>query len=115
MDILGDGFSNVRYGKYVLVTDNPIAIAGTAAYGEIPITSTFEPPCDGYTFLPGSNMNIALNAYQGVDQALGRPPAVAIEFTPAGRAGPYPLSLWASFPYTGLEENADGMLLATRT
>ncbi|MCJ1401129.1 hypothetical protein MMC11_004341 [Xylographa trunciseda] len=94
VDLLGDGYSNFRYGKYVLVTPNPVAMAGAAAYGDIPVPSTFEPPCDGYAFVPGSNENVLFNAYQGVDQALGKAPAVAIEFAPAGSAGPYSLNFY---------------------
>ena len=77
----------------MLITPNPVAMAGAAAYGEIPVPSTFEPACDGYALVPASNKNIAFNVYQGIDQALGKPPTVAIEVAPAGSAGPYPLSL----------------------
>ncbi|MCJ1284784.1 hypothetical protein MMC26_004120 [Xylographa opegraphella] len=94
IDLLGDGYSNFRYEKYVLITPNPVAMVGAAAYGEIPVPSTFEPPCDGYAFKPGSNMNIFFNAYQGLDQALGRPPTVAVEFEATRSAGPYPLNFY---------------------
>ncbi|MCJ1382166.1 hypothetical protein MMC17_005278 [Xylographa soralifera] len=94
VDLLGDGYSNFRYEKYILITANPVAMAGAAAYGEIPVPSTFEPPCDGYAFVPGSNKDVFFNAYQGEDQALGKPPTVAVEFAPAGSAGPYPLNFY---------------------
>ncbi|MCJ1394046.1 hypothetical protein MMC18_006924 [Xylographa bjoerkii] len=94
VDLLGDGYSSFRYEKYILITPNPVAMAGAAVYGEVPIPSTFDPPCDGYAFIPGSKEIVFFNAYQGVDQALGKPPAVAVEFAPAGSAGPYSLNFY---------------------
>ena len=45
IDLLGDGYSSFRYiGFMYLPADNAIAIAGTAAYGEIVLPAFFDPP-----------------------------------------------------------------------
>jgi hypothetical protein len=98
VDLLGDGYSNFRYGKYVLITLNAVADAGVTIYGEIPVVCTFDPPCDGYAAVPGSPGSVYLNAYQGLDQLLGNPPAASLQFTDTNSAGPYSIDLYVICP-----------------
>ena len=95
IDFLGDGYSNFRYGKYIAVSDSPLAIAGSTLYGLVPIPSTFDPPCDGYAFAPGASGEIYSQAYQGLDQILGKQPIASTRFTPLSDSstGPYTLQL----------------------
>ena len=95
VDLLGDGYSTFSYTPANLISDDPIAIAGAAAYGEKSIPATFDPPHDAYDFVPPGtavkNGTYFFNAYNNGVSVLNT------TFTPrfglAGSVGAYPLSL----------------------
>ena len=56
IDLLGDGYSTFSYIPTIFVSNNLVAIAGTRAYAEQAIVSTFNPAHDPYassSVLPG--------------------------------------------------------------
>ncbi|KFY08965.1 hypothetical protein V492_05776 [Pseudogymnoascus sp. VKM F-4246] len=49
VDLLGDGYSNFVYKKYIILTGtNTAAIEGSEAYGHIAIPATFKPENNSY-------------------------------------------------------------------
>jgi len=91
VDLLGDGYSSFAYEKYLLLTaDNLVAVAGVAAYGDIPVPSTFVPNGDAYAYAPGSDSEIISNAFTVLNPVT---PAVTTQFTAKHSLGPWPLEL----------------------
>lgn len=95
IDVLGDGYSTFSYIPTIFISNNLIAIAGTKAYAEDAIVSTFDPPHDPYASVPGDRDG---NIYFDVFSLNKSGPAVLnTTYRPcAGRyggVGDYPLSL----------------------
>ncbi|KAI9699084.1 MAG: hypothetical protein M1836_003273 [Candelina mexicana] len=59
IDLSGDGKSNYRYTPAIFLPPIPLIVAGAGAYGEEVIQSTFDPPCDAYKQLGGSQYSFA--------------------------------------------------------
>lgn len=88
VDLLGDGYSNFRYSPGIILSNNPVAISGAAAYGEQIVPSTFDPPCDPYSYSEGSK-DIYFKAYPVGSSK----PSVSVRFATLSSQGPYPLAL----------------------
>ncbi|KAG9035617.1 hypothetical protein FRB95_011023 [Tulasnella sp. JGI-2019a] len=96
IDLLGDGYSTFRYMPTLIISNNPVAIAGVALYGPDVIVANFDPPSDPYAYAPASQSPapgaIYFNATSPLDQDDRYVSAI---FAPlaSGDDGPYPLSL----------------------
>ena len=95
IDLLGDGYSTFSYIPTLFISDNAIAVAGSEAYAETAIASTFDPPHDPYAFVPGDRSG---SVYFDVFKLNSSGPAVLnTTFRPRrgryGEIGEYPLSL----------------------
>ena len=95
IDVLGDGYSTFSYIPTIFVSDNAIAVAGTEAYAETALVSTFDPPHDPYAFVPGRKHG---DIFFDVSRANASGPAVLnTTYRPHpgryGEVGEYPLSL----------------------
>lgn len=95
VDLLGDGYSNFVYEKYLVLTaSNALAIEGAEAYGQIIIPATFEPANNAYAYWSRSGNGeesdtIFLNAYTNVSNHA----AVATKFKILPSIGPWPFEL----------------------
>ena len=96
IDLLGDGYSTFSYVPSLLISANPVAIAGSAAYGGETIPATFDPPKDPYEAVPGDGKGkvffkaARIGGEPGVDfEALFR-----ARVGKEGEVGEYPLSLY---------------------
>jgi hypothetical protein len=95
VDLLGDGYSSFCYIPSLLISNDPLAIAGAEAYGEETIVATFDPPNDPYAFVPADEAERAgeyfLDVYRNGVSVL------KTKYAPkpgrAGLVGAYPLSL----------------------
>ncbi len=95
IDVLSDGYSTFSYIPALFVSNNAIAVAGSVAYAEDAIVSTFNPPHDPYAFAPGDRHG---SIYLDVSRLNSSGPAVLnTTYRPRpgryGRIGEYPLSL----------------------
>jgi hypothetical protein len=96
VDLLGDGYSSFAYEKYILLSsDNLIAQAGAAAYGQIPAPSNFTPSLDAYAFknadmVDERSQEIFLDAYTNLSRIH---PALTTKFKPTRSIAPWPLEL----------------------
>ena len=95
IDLLSDGYSTFSYIPTLFISNNPLAIAGTQAYAEYPIVSTFNPPHDPYASVPSDTDG---NIYFDVFRVNTSGPAVLnTTYRPHpgrfGEIGDYPLSL----------------------
>jgi hypothetical protein len=102
VDLLGDGYSNFAWEKYLLLTStNEVAINGTFEYGQIPVPATFDPLFEAYKFYKTASGNcepfgncsqgsqISASAFVGDADN----PAVMTAFTPLAFVDPWPLNL----------------------
>ena len=103
IDLLGDGYSTFSYIPDVLVSENPIAIAGAKAYEENVIPATFDPPKDPYAQVPGNRDGAFFFNAKRIG-SLVLPPKVDLSTTylvqrpqgPYGRIGSYPLDFYTN-------------------
>ncbi|KAF2086560.1 hypothetical protein K490DRAFT_44321 [Saccharata proteae CBS 121410] len=81
VDRLNDGYSCFRYTAPQLVSAlNPIALAGSALYGET-FPGNFEPPCDGYAHDGGTTNATYFCAYMAPEaKSLGSRPVFDSRF-----------------------------------
>lgn len=86
----------MTYQPSILVSDtNVIPAVGSSLYGIAVAPATFDPPCDGYDFVPGTKTGeIFFNAFSVLDLKGGRP-SIGTRFTPLGgrEESPYSLDL----------------------
>lgn len=81
-----------------MISDNLVAIAGSEAYAEDTIVSTFNPPKDPYAFVPGTkDGSIYLDVYSNLSVTA---PVLKTKYAArAGRygaIGEYPLDLYVT-------------------
>ena len=88
VDLLGDGYSNFRYSPSTILSVNPVADAGAAAYGQSVVLSTFDPPCDAYAYSEGTR-----DIYFEASPIGSSTPSVSVRFATLSSQGPYPLTL----------------------
>jgi len=89
VDLLGDGYSSFAYKSYLLITQtNPLAIAGSMAFGTPTFPATFSPVDEAYGY-DASSMTTFLNAYEPATGKL----LFATNFMAQPDIGPWPLSL----------------------
>jgi hypothetical protein len=91
VDRLNDGSTSFVFEEPLLISPNPLAIAGASALVSA-YPGTFDPPCEGYgavAYIPGQTY---FNAWKDMDQLLGKPPSFAGKFNPVS-SQPYSLEL----------------------
>lgn len=115
IDLLGDNYSTFSYIPTLFISDNAIAVAGSEAYAEDAIASTFNPPHDPYAFVPGDRSG---SVYFDVFRVNSSGPAVLnTTYRPHwgryGEIGEYPLSFYTNItnqPTFGCANNTTCLL-----
>ncbi|KFY29153.1 hypothetical protein V493_02513 [Pseudogymnoascus sp. VKM F-4281 (FW-2241)] len=94
VDLLGDGYSNFVYKKYIILTGtNTAAIEGSEAYGHIAIPATFKPENNSYAFTHSSKKGqIYSNAYTNESDSA----VVKTKFKPLPSVGPWPVEFYVN-------------------
>ncbi|KFX90932.1 hypothetical protein V490_06193 [Pseudogymnoascus sp. VKM F-3557] len=92
VDLLGDGYSNFVYNKYLIMTGtNTAAIEGAEAYGEIAVPATFKPENNSYAFTHSTKGGqIYMNAYTNESDSA----VVTTKFRPLPAIVPWPLEFY---------------------
>ena len=91
VDRLGDGYTSFAYGDWMLVSaTNLVALLGTGAYGNLVAAARFDPPCDAYKCVPGTDCKTkSFAAYNVLEPWSG--PKISHNFT-ATNDSPYSLA-----------------------
>ncbi|WPH03011.1 Hypothetical protein R9X50_00588500 [Acrodontium crateriforme] len=95
VDRLGDGYTSMMYGSQGLISaDNLVAVVGSSVYGYVVTGGTFDPPCDAYGCVEGSEdcEEKYFNAYSALD-ILREQPKIGINFTTTDNS-PYSLDVF---------------------
>lgn len=88
----------MTYEQNILLSaTNPLAIAGTMAYGISVTPATFDPPCDAYAAAPSAETYF--NAYTLINGTMGASPAIGTTFSALkkGDSSPYSIDLYVLF------------------
>ncbi|CAG8980920.1 hypothetical protein HYALB_00003779 [Hymenoscyphus albidus] len=93
VDIFGDGYSSFQYQEYILLTStSTIGLAGTAAYGTIPVPAVFNPDLQAYKYVHSHSHDIIVEAF-AVNTTF--PTRIAkTRFSPLEEEGRWPLAFY---------------------
>ncbi|KAB8346057.1 hypothetical protein FH972_023109 [Carpinus fangiana] len=96
VDRLSDGYSGFTYSNQILLSNNLVALAGAAAYGNIVTPTEFDPPCDAYRRVEGSPKSNTFAAYPIVNGIQQKTAGISQVFAPLCKSekSPYPLSVF---------------------
>ena len=79
VDRLNDGYTNMAYSHFILLSNNSLAISGTAVYGYQIEVADFVPQCEAYVGLGKSG------AIAQVAQSESSSARAAVEFSPVAK------------------------------
>ncbi|KFY15484.1 hypothetical protein V492_01960 [Pseudogymnoascus sp. VKM F-4246] len=100
VDLLGDGYSNFIYGKYLIITGtHEVAINGSEGYGQVVIRSTFKPENNSYGFFhpdPPPHSSKTRQIFSDAYENGKRDAVVKTNFKPLKSLGPWPLDFYVN-------------------